>query len=406
MKRRVFLQLEDANYNTNRNRYELDFREYDIRNPISIGVVSSTIEVSTDTPYLLISSKSLASMNKEQTIAQTNGGFTDLVYCLQPENNIIRTGTTSTQTTTGISDNIISALGDKLLWWWDFHKTRLLDSTFQEVDTIGDNVQYYYNRTPASQNLLFQTAYGQGLLLSVVGSTRGVSKSGSWESAVDSTSTNNPCPTDEFSFHHLWTAPAIIGTGSTLVNMHSSGQKILNIYINNGGISFKNAADSWVATNLSWVPLRTYIISVSRTSAAQLFTFEWRLEDLTSGTVQTDSSVCGAAVPSNQLMAYQIGYASMHFEHTASCIVLHNGVLQADTDASVQWLNAQYSGNSEVTVTEQQETKTYQLFSRQREVFQCKTNCPAILELDFQFRNSTGTVIKPKHGLVELEILS
>ena len=115
MKRRVFLQLEDANYNTNRNRYELDFREYDIRNPISIGVVSSTIEVSTDTPYLLISSKSLASMNKEQTIAQTNGGFTDLVYCLQPENNIIRTGTTSTQTTTGISDNIISALGDKLL---------------------------------------------------------------------------------------------------------------------------------------------------------------------------------------------------------------------------------------------------------------------------------------------------
>ena len=415
MKRRIFLQLEDASYNDTSNKYELDFRKFDVRKPKSIGIVSSTIEVSSDTPYLLISSKNLASMNREQNIAQTNGGFTDLVYCLQPENNIVRTGSTSSQTTTGVSDSNVSDLGSKLLWWWDFDKTRVLDSTFQEVDTLGDNVQYYYNRagSPASSNssnLMFQTAYGQGLLLSAVGSdgARGVSKSGSWESITDSTSSGNPCPTDEFAFHHLWTAPSTVGTGSYLVRMHSSGQNILNIFINNGGISFKDASDSWVTANMSWIPLRSYILSVSRTADAQsgFFSFEWRLEDMTSGVIQTDSTVCGAAIPSNGLMAYAIGHASSHLNHTISCVVLHNGVLPADQTASINWLRAQYTGDSESTVTETAETKTYQLFSRQREVFQCKTSCPAILELDFQFRDSQGTVVKPKHGLIELEIVS
>ena len=81
---------------------------------------------------------------------------------------------------------------------------------------------------------------------------------------------------------------------------------------------------------------------------------------MTSGVIQTDSTVCGAAIPSNNLMAYAIGHASTHMNHTISCIVLHNGVLSADQTASINWLRAQYTGDSESTVTETSETKCYQ----------------------------------------------
>ena len=401
--RRVFLQLQATDYSN--GRFTIDTTALQLENPLKLGIVSSTVRLAEDSDFVFIYSDVISRLHK-QCFAGTADGYGSLVYCLQPQENILRTATNSQTTTTGVSDSSISDLGNKLIWWHDFHKSRTLSSSFQELETPGDIVSYYYNRTPASQALIFQTAYGQGLTLSTVGSTRGVSKSGSWESIIDGNVSGNPIPTEEFTWHSLIIAPSTLGVSTTIVDLYSSASRILTVSTTNGAFTFKNAAGSNVTTGISYIPLRPYIVSVQRVAIQSGYEFQWSVKDLSSGGgTQTDTTVAGANLPANNLLGYRVGSASMHFEHTQSCTILHNGILQADRDASVNWLEAQYTGNSETTETTQTTSTSYQLFSRKREVFQARSSAQAIQSIDLQFRNADGVLIQPQSGLVELELL-
>jgi len=68
------------------------------------------------------------------------------------------------------------------------------------------------------------------------------------------------------------------------------------------------------------------------------------------------------------------------------------------------WLEAQYTGNVEVTNEVVQQTHTYQLFSRKREEFECKFLTSPLQFLDLSFTDSLGNIVQPVSGLIELEI--
>ena len=248
-------------------------------------------------------------------------------------------------------DSSIEAIDTDLLWWWDFDPSRVLDSSFAPVSTNGGQVNYYYNRTPAPQNLLLVTGYGSGLQLANVGAdgAKGVTRSGSWESILDS-SQPNPSVSQEFAFHSLITMPAQMATISYLIDMPG-----LKVYTQNGAISFRNYADSGSSTNMSYVPLRTYILSIQRRTGTvdhngdgviDAYELSWQLTDLVTNSTQTDLTVSSWPFTTGGASSFRIGKASYHLDHVQGGIVAYNGTSSVHWDSSTAWLKAQYEGTA------------------------------------------------------------
>jgi hypothetical protein len=255
---------------------------------------------------------------------------------------------------------------------------------------------------------LFITSYGTGLQLANVGSTKGVTRSGSWESIVDS-SGSNPVLTEEFAYHTLVTMPSSLSTVTYLID--NVGLKVYTYA--SGTINFRDSSDNNVNVSLSWVPLRTYILSIQRRvgtadhngdNQVDDYEYYWRFEDLSTGLAQTATTIRGWPIPQGGQTNWRIGRANYHFDHVQSSAVCYSGDNATHWDNSIAWLEAQYTGNVEVTNNVVSNTNTYQLFSRKKEEFDCKSHTAPLRTLDLQFVDSDGAVVQPVSGLVELEI--
>ena len=269
------------------------------------------------------------------------------------------TGGTGGATNAAVTDADIEAIGSDLLLWWDFDPSRVLDSTFQPVSTVGSSCLYYYNRSPAPQGLLFVNAYGNGLQLANCGSAKGVTRDGSWESVADASSNNNPPQDEEWTLHSLLTMPSTMGA---VVELFLHGSKYLWITTTGtGGIKIRDRNNSTLMiSNLSYIPLRSYILSVQRrvgtadhgngasdnNNGFDDYEFHWRLEDLSTNTVQTDISARGAARPAGGLNTWQFGRSTTHFDQVQSCCIAYNGTDTTHYNNSISWLKSKFAGES------------------------------------------------------------
>jgi hypothetical protein len=190
----------------------------------------------------------------------------------------------------------IDATGD-LLCWVDLANTRVLDQSFQQATGAGfSNAYYIYNR---SQNamLTWTVGYGTGMTLAnfpAAGTgTVGLTRTGSWESVLDSTPISTAQLQENFEFHSLF---SVLGNSwSYLFDFHTMqilwwGQTLT--YYDASGVKQS-------VPGLTVIPLQDYLLSVRREKLDAANTnFYWRLENLTAGgTVQTATTGSGLAVP-------------------------------------------------------------------------------------------------------------
>jgi hypothetical protein len=399
MKRKIFLELLSSDYSA--GRFNIDVRDLDIRNPRKIAILSSTVKLNTDADFVKIKSEALSSLQK-RAMTGSNNGFRRNVYNLVPDSRIVRSASQTVSQTTGVSDTKVSSISGLLLWF-DFAPARVLDGNYAECSVVGTNCIHYYNRSPGPQTLQFANSYANGLALAQIGSAKGITRDGSWQSIVEQVSSNNPAIGEEFSAHFLLKAPSSTGLYSQI--MYIAGFFELRFY--GGTIQFKNSAGTIVATNIAYVPTRTYILSVKRESdGAGDYQFSFSMKDLdTTAANQTQITDRGSALANGGVYSWAFGRASFHFEHVMGPTVFFNkSSTAADDQDAIDWLEAQYTGNVEVTNQVVEQTHTYQLFSRKREEFECKYLTSPLQFLDLSFTDSTGADIQPVSGLLELEI--
>ena len=250
----------------------------------------------------------------------------------------------------GVTDATIEGFGADLLLWWDMAPARLLSSTFVPQSNPGDLVNYHYNRTPGPATLLFTTGYGAGLQIANVGQTLGVTRSGSWESILDNTQPN-PQVADLHAFHTLVTMPPGINDHSYICNF-----PFMKWFTFAGGtINFRDENDNNTNVPLAWIPLRSYIISIQRRAgtadhngdgSVNTHEFYWRMEDLTDGAVQTQTSSSSWPVTQATATNWSMGRASTQFSHIQSCCILYNGEDSTKWDNSIAWLRQKFTGTA------------------------------------------------------------
>ena len=251
-------------------------------------------------------------------------------------------------TATG-SDAEIAAIGDDLLAWFDFAPARTLDAAYGEATDVGDEVAYLYNRSPGPATLTFVNQYGANLQLAQVGSAKGITRDGSWQSFAD-TSTPTGDLGEVFCVHSLFVTPPVQGTFSYLFDIY-----MLKLFTWDGGaIAYKDLGGSNSELNFATIPGRAYILTAERRDATQDYNgngniegyeFHFRLEDLVTDVVTTDTVVQGNSHPGTQ-QVWRLGKASTHFYHVQGPFVIHNGN-DAETMATCQsWLRNKYDGTA------------------------------------------------------------
>ena len=106
--------------------------------------------------------------------------------------------------------------------------------------------------------------------------------------------------------------------------------------------------------DFSTVPGRAYILTCERRDATQDYNgngniegyeFHFRLEDLVTDVVVTDTVVQGNDHPGSE-QVWRLGHASTHFTHTQSCFIIHNGNDADDKATCQEWLRNKYDGTA------------------------------------------------------------
>ena len=170
---------------------------------------------------------------------------------------------------------------------------------------------------------------------------------------------------------------------------------------------YLNSSGSYTATNIAYIPTKTYILSVKRQddgSSDYEFSFSMKNLDDSAAPIQTQITDRGAVLANSGVYSWAFGRASFNFEHVMGPCVFFNGVDVTSNSNAITWLEAQYTGDVEVTNQVVTQTHTYQLFSRKKEEFECKFLTSPLQFLDLSFTDSLGNIVQPVSGLVELEI--
>ena len=261
------------------------------------------------------------------------------------------------QNATGSDDEILNTLGDDLLGFIDFAPARTLSQSFQQLSTAGDIVYYLYNRGP-NTSLIFQNSYGAGTQLASIGNHRGVTRSGSWESVIDSTpiDLNTTTVGPDFSVHSLFK----LTTLDWCLLWNVGYQKI---YIWQQQLAYEDANGAKVGV-MQVLPHVDYLLTVSRKTVNQVVNFEWRLERLDTNEVTTAVSGSGLTAPPNANgFSWSFGIASTHFRQLQSCWILHNQTSENYQNISRQWIKNAYNGtttaNSETSESVTQEAEWF-----------------------------------------------
>ena len=244
-------------------------------------------------------------------------------------------------------DADIVAIDTDLLAWFDFAPARTLDAAYGEATDVGDEVANIYNRSPGPATLVYVNQYGNPLQLAAVGSAKGITRDGSWQSFAD-TSTPTGDLEETFCIHSLWVTPSTSGAHSYLFDV-----MMLKIFTWDGNtIGYKDDGGSNAVLDFSLVPGRAYILTCERRDATQDYNgngniegyeFHFRLEDLVTDVVTTDTVVQGNDHPGSE-QVWRLGKASTHFFHVQGPFLIHNGN-NADDMANCQaWLRNKFTG--------------------------------------------------------------
>ena len=284
--------------------------------------------------------------------------FTDGTNLIEGE---YQAGSSSTTTTTpaGESDIVAIHTAGDLHVWLSLETTTCLNAGFTPVTALDDaSITTLTNRTSdAPQNVLFGTGTGP-FARTTLGQTHCIYNGGSnWNSVLDAT--NNPLfPDDsEFSFNHLFRAPA------TLVDTYYfENERGLRLYFNdNNSISFQSAANAWVEANLIWYPNHVYLLTIERrgTTANNDAALYWTLKNLTTDANQTDTTADGYRMHTggNATTGYDMrfGAANTSTHHQIGPMIIYLNPTDDRKTKVRNYLESLYTGTA-VTTENQEET--------------------------------------------------
>ena len=272
------------------------------------------------------------------------------------------TGAGSGGSSSAVTDAEIEAIGADLCAWMDLGAARTLTANFAQCSAVGDLPRYLYNRSPGLSSLILYGNWDFELYqmgTNAIGISRDSDPAGGHGMHL-SDFTN---PTSEFEqtfqVHNIVRTPVAYNSDSAYFKLGNN--QCFVAADNNGVIKFRNAAGAWVnLTNVSWIPSRTYILSVTRqpTGAGGAFEFHWRWEDLDGNTTVTETTVAGQAVVAGNQLSWGLGAAGHYFRHISGPLIVANGIDTTHYDNSIAWLRKWYAGES--TSSSEEEATTSQ----------------------------------------------
>jgi hypothetical protein len=299
----------------------------------------------------------------------------------------------------------IDATGD-LLCWIDYANTRVLDASFQQSTGAGfTSAWYIYNRSQNSM-LTWVVGYGSGMTIAnfpAAGTgTVGMTRTGSWESVLDSTPIAADKVVENFEYHALFMVPN--NTWSYIIDLYS-----MRILWWDQALTYYDANGTKIAVpGITIVPMQDYLLSVKRIKVDQANTnFEWRVENLTQDTVQTATTGSGLPLSANPPI-WRMGHASGNFNHVSSAFFVCNSDPQ-DTDRSEQlqsWLRNAYNGGSSTAVagSSTANNQWYQLYDSKRTTYHIQpTDFGDMVEtIELEFEDHKGNRFDPKDCVIEM----
>ena len=128
MIQKLCIQLKASDYDASSKSYRINLANQPFNAVKRVTIESVSLTSGSDSEYVLVSSKKLQNLARNKS-ATTNGAPNGVCYTLHPEFRVVRTQTSSTTTTTGVSDDLISDIGSDLILWWDMNSSRHKFST-------------------------------------------------------------------------------------------------------------------------------------------------------------------------------------------------------------------------------------------------------------------------------------
>ena len=262
-----------------------------------------------------------------------------------------------------VPDTEIEAITD-LLMWIDYANARCLDQNYAAISgATGDNFKYIYPRVPSDGNLIFitqnSTTNNYEFELANFGLGKGMRQETPNPSGwylMDSVTTGNPTLDTTWQLHHTVIMPATASPSTGA--LFDCGECILGYEPTSGWFYYDNSNTKQVL-NTSWIPLRPYLISVSKelTGAQNAPELHFRFEDLVTNTV-VDEVVAQGPSTNGAVFTWTLGHQNYWFTHVAGPFVMCNGLDTTERDSMRGWLKSVYageetgSGSSESTTDE------------------------------------------------------
>ena len=392
---KLFLQLNDSDYNTETGRYTIDIQEQDIRNPKTVVFESVTAKLSTDDDYLFIHSNALATIAKERPAA-LNTQYGNTVYVLHPQQRVIRAEVSTTTETATLSDDDVLNLSDLFMFLnWDS-----VANILPPLITIGDNVTNI--QSMLNSDFLFTTS-APGLEYAAFGATHGMLSTVNWHFAYDNSTSNNPNEGMESTLSMMFRTKPVLSSfnwimKSTLFQLTTGAalgsSNVMGFYDSDSSL--------WMTTGLLLQGGTDYFLQVKKTSTSN---FVWLLRDLSTNIEQTETSGDSASQGVSNQAVYlanaQTGFQDMILSH----YVQVSNTTDADALTVKNWMLAKYDGTS-TTDTIITHPNSYQVFSKEKKIVPCRHQSSTLHELDLQFTNASNAVVKPLSGIIELLIKS
>ena len=222
----------------------------------------------------------------------------------------------------------------------DMRPNTLLTSSYQETPNLGDSCRYIYQNANADATMVFGgyadftvSAWGQG---------RGVSSSNSWNYLIDGTMPNR---WDSFRFTYVWGMKSPQGQVTKQLLFNHRG---LVVDIIAGALSISDSAGQDQGTNILLLPLKDYIITISRVPDSNgngIEEFDVTVENLETNAIQTATVNCGAD-PTNQTN-WWYSTAQQHFWDQTGVLgplIAFESIDADDIAAAQNWIRQTYNG--------------------------------------------------------------
>ena len=269
--------------------------------------------------------------------------FTDGTTILDGE--AAASGSSGGGSNAAITDADIVNVGQDLVLWVDYSDTNnILDSNYAPVSgTAGDSIKYIYNKNPGDANLLFvsQNSTTASAVCELAGLGQGfgmirTTSVAAWF-VVDSSWQNNPTLNDEWTLHHTFKAPNNLNDTGALFHF-----KYATMFYSGGNFTFWDPAIQNL--QLTYIPTRPYLLTLSQklTGAQNARELHWRLEDLTTNTVQTE--VTSTGLTGNTQHNWYISHSGSYFYHVSGPILVHQGIDATTVNNCQSWLKSKYAG--------------------------------------------------------------